>query len=97
MARYIDADLLIEFLSDTRKRLPKESKDFITRDNMLLNFEQYVNLISTEEDVVKAVRCKDCKFWTKYDDSAQGRCYLLNIDPTGYWYCGNGKRKEYEE
>ena len=49
MARYIDADLLIEFLANVRMRLPKESKDFFTRDEMLLNFAQYVNLMATEE------------------------------------------------
>lgn len=45
-------------------------------------------------DVVEGVRCKDCKFWKKQQDSLQGRCCLNNIYPTGYWYCGNGERGE---
>ena len=43
-------------------------------------------------DVVEVVRCKDCEWWTKQEDSAQGRCGLMGIYPTGYWYCGNGRR-----
>lgn len=45
-------------------------------------------------DVVDVVRCKDCEWWTKQEDSAQGRCTLLGIYPTGAWYCGNGRRTE---
>ena len=45
-------------------------------------------------DVVEVVRCKDCEWWTKQKDSAQGRCSLLGIYPTGAWYCGNGRKGE---
>lgn len=45
-------------------------------------------------DVVEGVRCKDCKFWEKQQDSLQGRCCLNNIYPTGYWHCANGERSE---
>ena len=44
------------------------------------------------DDVIEVVRCKDCEWWTKQEDSAQGRCALLSIYPTGAWYCGNGRR-----
>ena len=60
MAEYIDKKDLIEFIKDTRQRLPHDSKDFFTRDNMLLNFEQIVSQMPTA-DVVEVVRCKDCK------------------------------------
>ena len=46
------------------------------------------------EDVTEVVRCKDCVWWTKQEDSAQGRCVLMGIYPTGAWYCGNGRRAE---
>ena len=39
------------------------------------------------------VKCKDCKWWRKQKDSAQGRCRLLGIYPTGAWYCGNAERR----
>ena len=52
MAEYIDKGELIKFLQEARLRLPHDSKDFHTRDLMLLNFEQYVTLMSTA-DVAK--------------------------------------------
>ena len=45
-------------------------------------------------NIVEVVRCKDCEWWTKQENSAQGRCSLLGIYPTGYWYCGNGRKGE---
>lgn len=39
------------------------------------------------------VRCKDCKFWAKQENSMQGRCALLQIYPTGEWFCGNASRE----
>ena len=38
------------------------------------------------------ITCKDCYWWTKQEDSLQGRCDLMGIYPTGGWYCGNAKR-----
>ena len=40
------------------------------------------------------IRCKDCAWWTKQEDSLQGRCALLQIYPTGEWFCGNAGRRE---
>ena len=40
---YIERGALSKFVRDVRKRLPKDSKDFFTRDEMLLNFQQYVD------------------------------------------------------
>jgi len=40
---YIERGALSKFVRDLRQRLPKDSKDFFTRDEMLLNFQQYVD------------------------------------------------------
>ena len=45
-------------------------------------------------DVVRVVRCKDCEYWEKGSDSAQGRCDLTGNYPTGTWFCANGERNE---
>lgn len=45
-------------------------------------------------DVAEVVRCKDCEWWTKQEDSLQGRCALMQSYPTGAWYCADGERKE---
>lgn len=45
-------------------------------------------------DVRPVVTCSDCKWWTKQESSLQGRCELLQMYPTGAWFCANGKREE---
>lgn len=45
-------------------------------------------------DVRHVVTCADCKWWTKQESSLQGRCELLQMYPTGAWFCANGKREE---
>ena len=44
-------------------------------------------------DAVEVCYCKDCKFWEKQKDSAQGCCLLSGNYPTGGWYCADGKRR----
>ena len=39
------------------------------------------------------IRCKDCDWWTKQEDSVQGRCELMQMYPAGGWYCGNARRR----
>ena len=45
-------------------------------------------------DVEAVVKCKNCEYWTKMSDSAQGGCLLSGNYPTGEWYCANGKVRE---
>lgn len=45
-------------------------------------------------DVMAVVKCKNCEYWTKTSDSAQGGCLLSGSYPTGEWYCANGKVRE---
>lgn len=47
-----------------------------------------------DNDLVPVVRCKDCKYWEKQKDSAQGRCILSGNYPTSAWFCANGERKD---
>ena len=58
MTDYIERGALIAFVRGVRKRLPKDSKDFFTRCEMLkliLNFQQYVEL-QPAADVEPVVR-----------------------------------------
>ena len=45
-------------------------------------------------DAVEVCYCKDCKYWEKQKDSAQGCCLLSGNYPTGGWYCADGKRRD---
>ena len=47
-----------------------------------------------EDAQPEIIRCKECKWWTKQDDSLQGRCALLQIYPTGGWFCGSAERRK---
>lgn len=64
MSRYIDAEPIVRFLRGARSALPVESKDFHTRDEMLLNFEQYVNLAPTA-DVAEVKH----GYWKRLDET----------------------------
>lgn len=39
------------------------------------------------------IYCEDCVWWEKQKDSLQGRCDLMQMYPTGAWYCGNAQRR----
>ena len=39
------------------------------------------------------IRCKDCDWWTKQEDSLQGRCDRYGMYPTGYWYCAAARER----
>ena len=100
MAEYINKKDLIDFIKDTRQRLSQDSKDFFTRDNMLLNFEQIASQMPTA-DVVEVVRCKDCKRCyekrTKLNNQLMRFC--MRIDGNEYQvnandFCSYGTPKE---
>lgn len=41
----------------------------------------------------EVIHCKDCEWWTRQDKSLQGRCELMQMYPTGKWYCGNAQKR----
>lgn len=45
MNKHIDAEALVTFLRNARKNLPTDITDFHTRDEMLLNFQQYLEMM----------------------------------------------------
>ena len=53
--------------------------------------------IKIELEETELILCKDCQYWEKQKDSLQGRCCLLQMYPTGGWYCANAQKKEEEE
>lgn len=45
-------------------------------------------------NVRPVVTCGECKWWTKQEMSLQGRCDLMQMYPTGAWFCANGRRDD---
>ena len=78
MNEYIDKKDLIDFIKDTRQRLPHESKDFFTRDNMLLNFEQIVSQMPVVD--VSDVRSGEWGASDKYFSYYQYKCSNCGCD-----------------
>lgn len=94
MDEYINKKELIDFIKDTRQRLSHDSKDFFTRDNMLLNFEQIASQMPTA-DVVEVVRCKDCGHWhgIGFAENA-GWCEKKECGTLYNDFCSYGERKD---
>lgn len=87
MSRYIDADNLIN-------KMQERYNDLLSEDGYYDHFTQgYEDALSTVEneptaDVVKIVRCKDCKFY-----SVNGHCGVLGFcEPDEF--CSRGERRK---
>ena len=63
MSRWIEADALIDFFKEARMKLDpsqySSAIEFHTRDNILLNVIQMLQLQEKKE----IVPCKECKYW----------------------------------
>jgi len=62
-----------------------------------IRYAQEIEKLPSVDPEREVVHCKDCEFWTKQHDSIQGRCDLMQMYPTGEWYCGNAQLKVKEE
>lgn len=82
MDERIDREKIIKILNT--KIYPRNNVDSVVA---IANF-------FIDNDLVPVVRCKDCKYWEKQKDSAQGRCILSGNYPTSAWFCANGERKD---
>lgn len=93
MSGYIDRETAIDEID---KWL--DSVGYVTVGKGLSSYGELVGCLedTPAADVVEVVRCKDCRFWTKQNDSLQGRCLLSENYPTREWYCANGERKDGE-
>lgn len=85
MAEYKDIsmfDVAVIFDESMQTSQVKATRDYIEKTQYFLN------------KLPSIVTCKDCEYWNKCENSAQGRCELLGISPTGGWYCANGERRK---
>lgn len=66
MPLYINAEQAADFFAKLRRKLPKDSKDFFTRDEMLLNVEQLLRMKYPETmfvwDALQISECDGCKW-----------------------------------
>lgn len=91
---YIERGALIAFVREVRKKLPKDSKDFFTRDEMLLNFQQYLEL-QEAADVEPVVReeCEHCSTKVHTTDDGQPFSQEWYLTVNGCRFCPQCGRK----
>lgn len=91
MPRYIDAEILPKLFSEEYKKTVKLIKDGETHlNNLAEGFTEADEVVRSvpPADVVKIVRCKDCKFY-----SVNGHCGVLGFcEPDEF--CSRGERRK---
>ena len=99
--RYIDANLIIEKSATSTnfiiaKNVPE--LDAIAVRVTYGEIKKFVDEIPNNEDVIKVVRCKDCKQWVRNvgisDNQPNGCCFYHIITTNGYDYCSFGEERE---
>lgn len=74
MPYYINADHVADYFAALRRNLPHDSKDFLTRDSMLLAMEQLIRFAagspSLSWDSVKIGECDGCKWRDRHQKCA---------------------------
>lgn len=96
--RLIDADALI-------KKIPTEMD--MQELYLPIHFKEWLIDEAPTIDAVQVVRCGECKWWDKKDESPYGYCHAckhghwsehweISIYRTykGDWYCADGERRE---
>ena len=74
------------------KCLEHEEKLQSVERETLIAVKKYLDSIPAA-DVQHVVLCRDCEWWTKQKASLQGRCELLQMYPTGTWFCAYGEKR----
>lgn len=81
----------MKLIIDIQNFVYNNVKEFDTTHNYELN------IVESIKNGTPLVQCKECDYWEKSENSLQGRCCLLQMYPTGEWFCGNAKKKENKE
>ena len=71
MPYYINANGAADYFAALRRKLPHDSKDFLTRDEMLLNAEQLFRISAGMQqifcwDSIQIGECDGCKWRNRY-------------------------------
>ena len=64
---------------------------------ILVDWESIENYMA-QHDVVKVVRCRDCRYWglTNFIGEPAGWCGRQEKSRNPDWYCADGERRERE-
>ena len=93
MAKYIDADALMEELSTMYKE-PTSTEDYMTigYDKAVADVVVTVHR-QTTADVVEVVRCKDCVHHINAPQTTDVWCERIDGLLQRNWFCADGERR----
>ena len=101
MTRLIDADALLNDISDLKKS-PWFHENYFDHKNIRKEAIEIVEQLCIDKaptiDAVPVVRCKDCKCWTEWSNGT-GSCSRFALDWIGTDaddFCSMGERKDDE-
>ena len=97
MSDLIERDTVFKELDETLKILTKGQIGKIFGSVIKSAFDYAKTRIKKIKPAPEVIHCKDCEWWTKQDKSLQGRCELMQMYPTGEWFCGNAQKKVTDE
>ena len=97
MSDLIERDAVFKELNETLKILTNGQIGKIFGSVIKSAFDYAKTRIKKIKPAPEVIHCKDCEWWTKQDKSLQGRCELMQMYPTGEWFCGNAQKKVTDE
>jgi len=93
MSDLIERDAVFKELNETLKILTNGQIGKIFGGTIKSAFDYAKVRIKKIKPTAELIHCKDCEWWTKQDKSIQGRCELMQMYPTGEWFCGNAQKR----
>ena len=70
--------------------LSADDTEYIDFETLMYDCKKFIN----KADVVKVVRCKDCKHWIYWADQKRCSCIKHHIQSNSYDFCNYGELKE---
>lgn len=102
MPRYIDADILQKLFDEeykTTRKLIEDGETYL--DNLAEGFSEAARVIRVAPiaDVQEVVRCKNCRFFDKYDkvEDFDGQCVVRDCETDKEEFCSYGSKRDDEK
>ena len=101
----IDMFSVTEYLHNIEEQIESTVYEAVTKVGINVDKEELIRALQYDRDQYEkgyadglnehpeVVMCKDCKWWSQQCNSLQGRCELMQIYPTGTWFCGNAQKE----
>lgn len=87
----INEEKCLEYMKEKRQELIDFWEDYKHENHEVQYYDYVIDLIENQPSIVK---CKDCKFWSKFDRVDYGSCKVHYVDYMSRdQYCSKGVKK----